>query len=99
LLNGGVLAPGKYSITISAFENMSFAENAGTGSLADGFTGLGNLAFGEDLHYAFDVVLHDATPVPEPGTLGLVGCALLLLMLDFRRKALKCSAGARQKEL
>ena len=61
---------GNYSIVISAFENLSFAENSGTGTLADGFTGLGNLALGEDLHYAFDVTLTPTTasPVPEPGT-------------------------------
>jgi len=69
LLDGGALATGDYRITISAFQNLSFAENLGAGTLADGFTGLGNLAQGEDLHYAFDVVLSpSATPVPEPGT-------------------------------
>src|ERR1700759_4688902 len=57
LLDGGTLTPGNYAITISAFENMSFAENSGVGTLADGFSGLGNLAFGEDMHYAFDVIL------------------------------------------
>jgi hypothetical protein len=57
LLDAGVLVPGTYQIAISAFENMSFAENSGGGKLAAGFTGLGNLAFGEDLHYAFDVHL------------------------------------------
>jgi hypothetical protein len=68
LLDGGVLAAGHYSIVISAFENLSFAENAGFGTLADGFTGLGNLAPGEDLHYAFDVILTPTNTgaVPEP---------------------------------
>src|SRR5258708_866735 len=50
LLDGGTLAPGTYKIAISAFDNLSFAENTGTGTLADGFTGLGNLFQGEDLH-------------------------------------------------
>ena len=47
-----------------------FAENSGLGSLADGFTGLGNLAPGEDMHYAFDVDLTPAiaTAVPEPAS-------------------------------
>jgi hypothetical protein len=80
LLDAGVLAPGNYAITISAFENMSFAENSGVGSLADGFTGLGNLAVGEDMHYAFDVTLQNASPVPEPASLGLMGCALFLVL-------------------
>ena len=65
-LDGGTLAPGNYQIAISAFENMSYAENLGTGVLSDGFTGLGNLATGEDLHYAFDVVLTSTVATPEP---------------------------------
>src|SRR5215471_3925002 len=59
LLDAGVLAAGNYAVTISAFENMSLAENPGSGTLGDGFAGLGNLAFGEDMHYAFDVILQD----------------------------------------
>jgi hypothetical protein len=66
-LDGGTLAPGDYQIAISAYENMSYAENLGTGNLSDGFTGLGNLAPGEDLHYAFDVILASTVAVPEPG--------------------------------
>ncbi len=75
-LDGGVLAAGSYSIAISAFENMSMAENPG-GTLADGFTGIGNLAAGEDLHYAFDVILTSTTTsgVPEPGSVVLVTLA------------------------
>ncbi|HTS25588.1 MAG TPA: DVUA0089 family protein [Bryobacteraceae bacterium] len=84
LLDAGVVAPGNYSIAISAFENMSFAENSGVGSLADGFTGLGNLAPGEDLHYAFDVILQDASAVPEPATLGLV-CGAGLFAFGLRK--------------
>ncbi len=82
LLDAGVLLPGDYTITISAFENMSFAENSGVGNLADGFTGLGNLASDEDMHYAFDVILQDASTsaVPEPASLGLMGCAILLAL-------------------
>jgi hypothetical protein len=87
-LAGGVLGSGNYSIVISAFENMSFAENGGFGALADGFTGLGNLASGEDLHFAFDVILQDASPVPEPASVGLVGGAIVLLALEIRRKRL-----------
>jgi hypothetical protein len=85
LLDGGVLAPGTYAIVISAFANMSFAENSGTGTLGDGLTGLGNLAFGEDLHYAFDVSIQDASPVPEPKGAVLIGVGVLLLV-TIRRK-------------
>ncbi len=83
-LDGGLLAPGSYQIAISAFENMSFAENNGTGTLADGFTGLGNLEPGEDLHYAFDVVLSPAAAVPEP-SLGWMAGGALLAIAGMRR--------------
>ncbi len=86
LLDGGTLSPGNYQIAISAFENMSFAENLGTGTLADGFTGLGNLAQGEDLHYALDVVLNPTTVVPEPKLLGLLVLAILAAYIAPRRR-------------
>jgi hypothetical protein len=35
------LTPGNYTVAMSAFANMSFAENLGTGTLGDGFIGLG----------------------------------------------------------
>ncbi|HUJ50421.1 MAG TPA: DVUA0089 family protein [Bryobacteraceae bacterium] len=87
-LDGGTLAPGSYQIAISAYENMSFAENSGTGTLADGFTGLGNLAGGEDLHYAFDVVLSSATPVPEPSAGWMLG-GIVLAVVGLGRKSRK----------
>ena len=83
-LNGGTLTPGTYQIALTAFENMSLVEN-GTGSnLPDGFTGLGSLAPGESLNYAFDVVLlQNSLPqnTPEPASLLLItiGCAALAL--------------------
>jgi hypothetical protein len=80
-LDGGTLTPGDYQIAISAFENLSSAENLGSGTLADGFTGLGNLAQGEDLHYAFDVTLQNSSPVPEPASLTLLGGGVLLVLL------------------
>lgn len=85
-LNGGDLAPGTYQIAISAFENLSYAENLGAGTLADGFTGLGNLADGEDLHYAFDVVLTSSSPVPEPGFGWMLAGALLAVVVKHRLK-------------
>ena len=78
-LNAGVLAAGTYQIAISAFDNLSYAENLGAPlKLADGFTGLGNLYGGEDLHYAFDVTTTPSTtppptPVPEPASITLLG--------------------------
>lgn len=84
-LDGGLLNPGTYQIAISAFENMSLAENNGFGTLSDGFTGLGNLAAGEDLHYAFDVVLGGTTSVPEPRTFSLLGAAALAIC-EFKKR-------------
>jgi hypothetical protein len=86
LLNAGNLAAGTYQVALSAYANMSFAENLGTGTLADGFTGLGNLFPGEDLHYAFDVDINSpTTPVPEPSTGALVALASFGLRM-LRRK-------------
>jgi len=36
-----LLPAGSYTVVISAFENISFAENQGTGTLGDGFVGFG----------------------------------------------------------
>ena len=90
LLNAGTLAAGTYQIALSAFENLSFAENLGTGTLADGFTGLGNLYPGEDMHYAFDVTITPGvtppTPVPEPASgvlVALAGAALAAFKQKF----------------
>jgi hypothetical protein len=92
-LDGGVLAPGLYSIALTAFENMSWAENLGDPSLklSDGFTGLGNLAAGEDLHYAFDVVLDSTTPAPEPatGTIMLASALSLIVSKHYYKKTLR----------
>lgn len=69
------LAAGNYIVSITAWMNLSMAENLGAGVLADGFTGLGNLGTGESLDFAFDLIF---TPnveievgpqaIPEPST-------------------------------
>ncbi len=97
LLDGGVLAAGDYKIAISAFENLSFAENQGNGTLADGFTGLGNLAPGEDLHYAFDVILTDTSGVPEPSTLfSTTGALLAVALVHFLNRKERSSEGFKE---
>lgn len=69
------LAAGTYEIALGSFENMSFAENLGSGTLADDFTGLGDPNSLGDGSYSLNLT----TPVPEPsGTLLLaVGVAAL----------------------
>lgn len=74
-----VLAAGQYTVAIGVFENMSFAENLGSGFLADGFIGLGGPSFFGDGSYTLAITLPETPPVPEPGTalMGLTGlCAL-----------------------
>lgn len=86
-----LLAPGTYYLWLSAWQNMSLAENLGTGTMADDFTGLGNLAPGESLAFAFDIVL---TPdsgggaVPEPSSALLLACAGLG-MISLRKKTIE----------
>jgi len=87
LLDAGNLAPGNYQIAFSAYQNMSLVENLGAGTLADGFTGLGNLPSGLDLHYAFDVILDSPAAVPEPQTHALTIASLLgMYLLNRNRK-------------
>ena len=85
-LDAGTVGPGDYQIAISAFDNLSLAENYGTGTLSDGFTGLGNLAPGEDLHYGFDVVLTPAVVTPEPRALLPAGLLAMSLWLTKRKR-------------
>lgn len=55
-----VLPAGSYTVALSVFENFSFAENLGSGTLGDGFIGLGNYydaasATTRSSNYALDV--------------------------------------------
>jgi hypothetical protein len=88
------LEPGNYQIALSAYLNMSLAENLGSGTLADGFSGLGNLPAGLDLHYAFDVILDSPAAIPEPESYALTIAALLGIYL--LRKSRKTECGARR---
>jgi len=88
-LNCGLLAASSYTIVISAFENISLAENVGTGTLTDGFSGLGNLNGAENLNYAFDLNLSPtiaSTPEPTAGIMLLTGIALIAARFPHRRR-------------
>ena len=71
----GSLGVGTYEIALGAFENLSFAENLGSGSLGDGFIFLGDpnsLGSG-----AYSLTL--STPVPEPGSAWLLAVGLAVV--------------------
>jgi len=83
------LPTGDYTLALGADGNMSLAENWGAGSLADGFTALGNGP--QDTHtyaYVLNVTLADGNgggggggggQLPEPGTAALAAAALLMI--------------------
>ena len=65
-----------------------YADYLGSGSIDGGFmTGNGNAYFIDGLHDSLDVALNlSATPVPEPGTLVLLGTGALSLLGITRRR-------------
>ena len=71
----GTLAAGTYEIALGAFENMSFAENWGVGTLADGFISLGDPGSLGDGSYSLALT----TPVPEPSGAWLMAVGLAAL--------------------
>ena len=77
----GTLAAGTYEIALGSFENMSSAENAGSGTLGDGFTGLGDPNSLGDGSYSVNLT----TPVPEPSGTLLMVIGLAALAVRVRR--------------
>jgi hypothetical protein len=77
----GTLAAGTYEIALGAFENMSFAENLGSGALADGFIGLGDPNSLGDGSYSLNVT----TTVPEPSGAWLLVFGAAALAMRVRR--------------
>ncbi len=71
----GTLAAGTYEIALGSFENMSFAENLGSGTLGDGFIGLGDPNSLGNGSYSLNLT----TPVPEPSGMGLMAVGLAAL--------------------
>jgi hypothetical protein len=70
------LAADDYAIALGAFFNMSYAENLGTGTLGDGFIGLGVPDLG-NYFYELTADIGSGPSVPEPGTILLLGSALV----------------------
>lgn len=76
------LAAGAYTFSVGAFANLSFAENSGDGTLADGFVGLGQPGLLGDYTCALVVTTPDAgggSTIPEPATPLLVAAGLLVV--------------------
>lgn len=81
-LDVGLLA-GSYRLAVGTFANMSSSENAGTGTLADGFTALGAAAYLGNGSYQLEIT----TPVPEPSTWALAAIGLAMLVRCRRRSS------------
>ena len=82
----GTLAAGSYEIALGAFENLSFAENLGSGTLGDGFIQLGDPNSVFDGSYKLTLT----TPIPEPSQAWLLAlgvAALAARRLRGRRAA------------
>lgn len=94
-LNAGLLSAGSYTLVITTYENMSVAENNGSGTLSDGFTGLGTLQGTENLNYAFDLDIAGSSPpappptVPEPASIILMLTGAALNSMAARRRGME----------
>ena len=79
------LAAGSYTMALSVFDNFSFAENFGSGTLGDGFIGLGDYFDGSSQmvrssNYAVDISA-SGLAVPEPAAWSLTTSCLLAMIL------------------
>ena len=74
------VAAGWYWVAIGDWENFSFAENLGSGTLADGFIGIGDPNYYADGAYSVTVSLDTGTPpIPEPSPSALLALGLVAL--------------------
>jgi hypothetical protein len=77
-----MLTPGLYTIALGAFANMSFAENLGTGTLGDGFIGLGEPDLLGTYYYEIGVDLPPTEGVAIP-TLTEWGMIIMSALLGW----------------
>ena len=91
------LAAGSYTMVLSVFDNFSFAENFGSGTLGDGFIGLGDYfdaASGtvRTSNYAVDISAPGlvAAPVPEPAAWPIGAAVLLAFVVTNIRQNHNC---------
>jgi hypothetical protein len=84
------LSAGDYTVAIGTYTNLSFAENLGSGFLAEGFIGLGDSRYFGDGSYVLTVTLPDAQTVPEPaGTTLTLTAALAAMGASLARRRRK----------
>ena len=75
------LGVGDYTVAMGVFANMSFAENSGSGTLGDGFIGLGEPGSLGDYSYKLQIT----SAVPEPSYTALVALGVMALLVRLRR--------------
>ncbi len=74
------VAAGWYWVAIGDWDNDSFADNLGTGTLGDGFIGLGQPGSLGDGSYSVTVSLDTGTPpIPEPAPAAMMALGLVAL--------------------
>jgi hypothetical protein len=81
-------AAGTYTIALTAFDNLSYAENLGAPfTLGDGFTGLG--FYNErSSNFALDITSSAGfAQAPEPGTISLLAAGAALILISRRKTA------------
>jgi hypothetical protein len=84
-LDGGTLLPGNLPDRHLGLRDPLPCREPQLRYSGGGFTGLGKLAQGEDLQYAFDVILTSTFPEPAAGPV-LAGAGMVLYLFNQRKK-------------